>query len=1121
MVRWQMFASRVFKLAALFVAVVATRAAALAVSPDAGSASFRRSFNQSRDASSHGRFDSGLKDDNEAFREKARQKGRDAGQMIEEQEKTANEEARRDTVQLEDEDQNKVYEQPRPDSELRVEEEEEEENKKKHKSEAMRGEMESNNVLALPQEELASKRREKSRAAFQARMFWAMSSLFEAEAQRVFPKPLDGKIESANDISVVDAKKLDPDDGESYSFAEMQAKYEAGFQDIFETFVEHLWNHDMTLLTVTNRTNETLHRVEDANVRKASEPSHAGPLALTSPKTLGTAQPRESRTSDLDAQGKQAEWSVNTDGPPTVSDAAADAYWSRRAAKLMVSSLEKRAVVTKPHGGTSSKGNSSGVVAAVVVETKPSLDEKRLDVVSEKAFTLSQLKGKYASALSDETLNAYWDALIPVAPAHGRPAAFPESSQDGTNLQTGYTHQASRVASRQESSSTLLATDKLVLPGENEVMDDLVGHSTGGDVRDLVSQQEEPPKVMTADTQPVRRPSPGSQSDPFASFGLGGLAGEGARATFPRESLTLEYGTSEPEERKQTATPSLGFDGSEDVSFAVEGLRNDGNQSVAPVDIIDESMAHFALPMKSNVPVIHKDREYTRNVPRHNDEQFQDTHLDDQYADAEDEVSKDWTMIHAEREKSMQPIVESSSNPVSSSVETSVKDDERTESSRAEHEEPTNQDLRDVSSVNGEVFQNSSSFTKPISLASVARPPANAGVDGETLDANMHESVVGTLVDATKTATARIRHFFGNKSKRTPSDSEKSTPNSVASPLVDTRKDAVDLRRLERHRACDLTLPLNRRILLLPLAAPYHGNLALEELLMSSGNVATLCSAGSFQCSGSPLMMRSGYCNGHVWWPGSRLEKLNSRKRPCTGNMKSDWNYTHMLDLYSAHWDLRKPILMEKTPNQFLRVKEMHEALDRISLPAAMAEVGIRHVDPVYMIVWRPLCLYWMSAPARDRVARSSFDSYAMQELLSAEQLVLDHRWLVRKGARVIVVSYADLLWDVDRVKRRVEVFTPCLGHRMDETFVPALGFDIFKANQWVSSSLVRAFAAKTAPGEFGYDMKLRSCQQKPGRAQVHNEQGTFQQYVGDYGPLNGTDLERSQAAVAYLRELS
>eukprot|EP00927_Polykrikos_kofoidii_P049695 TRINITY_DN43718_c0_g1_i1.p1 TRINITY_DN43718_c0_g1~~TRINITY_DN43718_c0_g1_i1.p1 ORF type:complete len:827 (-),score=113.90 TRINITY_DN43718_c0_g1_i1:132-2612(-) len=386
-----------------------------------------------------------------------------------------------------------------------------------------------------------------------------------------------------------------------------------------------------------------------------------------------------------------------------------------------------------------------------------------------------------------------------------------------------------------------------------------------------------------------------------------------------------------------------------------------------------------------------------------------------------------------------------------------------------------------------------------VSLVSAAEPSVAQDVEDNSSNAR-HRSPIGRVLAAAARETEPRQEIVFDMG--TSQSSEGVAQNASIEPVV----------------VCDVTVRFDRRLLLLPLVA--HDNLALDGLVMSTGNVASVCSAGTFQCRGSEIMTQAGYCNGRVWWPGSRAETLKSEPASCLGGVETDWNYTHMLDLYAAHWDLRKPVLLERTPNQFLRVREMHSAIMHAKLPSVMMEAGIRRLEPVYMIVWRPLCLYWMSTHAVAFVAKKSVKDFAIHELLAMEQLIDDHRWLVKNEAPVFVVNYADILWNFDRFKRRLTSFAPCLGERIDAEFVPEMGVDIFRANHVGHIESVASIAARTPPHEFGYDMKSRSCQVKRGRVQA-SESHEVDKHIGDYGPISDIDLERAEAALAYLRHWS
>jgi len=266
----------------------------------------------------------------------------------------------------------------------------------------------------------------------------------------------------------------------------------------------------------------------------------------------------------------------------------------------------------------------------------------------------------------------------------------------------------------------------------------------------------------------------------------------------------------------------------------------------------------------------------------------------------------------------------------------------------------------------------------------------------------------------------------------------------------------------------------------------------------SSRGLATLCSAGSWQCEGSNVLCSQSTTNllNRVRLieqqdPASMLgaaplgvEDSCSARWP-TDKMRVDedthadvWNYTTALDEWSSHWDLRKPVLLETTPSQWLRITSMIRGVLASRLPTRMHVAGIRALEPRVIMLWRPWCLAMLSTHALEAVHTRGRTSWATEELQAVAKLASKHRSLTGTlGVRVLVVSFADLLWDGNTTAARVQAFLPELG-ALDLTYTPKMGVDIFPGNGWKppGSEPLLAFSRAHPPNKLGYDDVTRRC---------------------------------------------
>ena len=371
------------------------------------------------------------------------------------------------------------------------------------------------------------------------------------------------------------------------------------------------------------------------------------------------------------------------------------------------------------------------------------------------------------------------------------------------------------------------------------------------------------------------------------------------------------------------------------------------------------------------------------------------------------------------------------------------------------------------------------------------------------------------------------------------------------------------------------------RTLLLALAPAFHGSTALLNFIMSNPGVSTLCSGLSWECEGAKFLRVSkktaslmselglaskpwgvldnnGREHSESFYKMISLikETRNNRSlRAGTEQLKPNaslaantpWctpklakTLTKMVGegadspstvaltaiiweavaTWSRIWDLRAPVLLEKTPSWISDVPLLHDALVTYSGPWPL-----RAVRPVYAIMWKPLCLASLSSHFRHNVGVANGSSLLcargdkkvggskeiceailnddkrlcdweavegsgmctgricspltelQKEVDKLEETVHIVTWAKRVGARTIIISYADLLWKPNVVSKQLEKLLPCIASNgFDSKWRPKLGKDIFKKNTFKVDGSVYSYGQLHPPRSMCYDVKTNRC---------------------------------------------
>lgn len=295
-----------------------------------------------------------------------------------------------------------------------------------------------------------------------------------------------------------------------------------------------------------------------------------------------------------------------------------------------------------------------------------------------------------------------------------------------------------------------------------------------------------------------------------------------------------------------------------------------------------------------------------------------------------------------------------------------------------------------------------------------------------------------------------------------------STPSASARPstLMTALRVASQQRAAQGHvqPACpaDLAKRKDERLFLMGVADPFHGTTALQQALMASEQLSTLCNAKTWQCEGSWILC-----------------PMQDRLLEHHANCSEEWfgPMSGLLTKYGEFWDLERPVLFDKSPRLLKKlsdvyVKHLAPHVEQGSeLPTPFSSHHVRKLRVAYVIMWRPICLSLLGHDREVVTASSGFE-----ESRKLKKSVDDHLFAVQKRIPAMVVSLAHLLWKPAVTQRRLERFLPCL-HGIDLGFVPQPGRHIFAENKWKAQGSVRDFGLMKSPESVGYNLDADRCE--------------------------------------------
>ena len=283
----------------------------------------------------------------------------------------------------------------------------------------------------------------------------------------------------------------------------------------------------------------------------------------------------------------------------------------------------------------------------------------------------------------------------------------------------------------------------------------------------------------------------------------------------------------------------------------------------------------------------------------------------------------------------------------------------------------------------------------------------------------------------------------------------------------------------------------DRIILTLDVEA-FHGSSAMEVLLISSPQVASLC--------------RMSFEGKMVWQCEPQKVLVDPESLEIVGVGKRKANFKHLeplrrLEFMGKHWNLRNPILFCKfcgldipsisKPSWLSGGPQSLTTLP--TLPKNWQAANISSLTLRIIIMWRPLCMHRLSSHSKavDGNSYNQTRSYLLKEIGLLENTLARREQYSREypDVKYLVVGLDELTWKLDVLRQRLLAFVPGL-------------------ERFTKRPVHRGFKSKDGFGEenppwscCGFDVEQREC--------------CF--HESEYRTLTAVELQRAQAVMKKL----
>lgn len=202
---------------------------------------------------------------------------------------------------------------------------------------------------------------------------------------------------------------------------------------------------------------------------------------------------------------------------------------------------------------------------------------------------------------------------------------------------------------------------------------------------------------------------------------------------------------------------------------------------------------------------------------------------------------------------------------------------------------------------------------------------------------------------------------------------------------------------------CSSREELKEHVYLFLIVPPRHGSSALMGLLHTSPYVSTMCDTEegvSGRCEGTWKLVKQG------------LFKHKERWKP---NKPEDW--VQAVIVYHSSWDVSKPILVDKSPPNLMKVASISSQLQAAGLQAT------------FLFMTRSPC--FMS----DHTLTLHFCNDFEYLNIMRQQ----HQYLLQHHVPVLHVRYEDFFLNLTSTCQRLLHFMPCLRHLDPTQHFPVL----------------------------------------------------------------------------------
>jgi hypothetical protein len=213
------------------------------------------------------------------------------------------------------------------------------------------------------------------------------------------------------------------------------------------------------------------------------------------------------------------------------------------------------------------------------------------------------------------------------------------------------------------------------------------------------------------------------------------------------------------------------------------------------------------------------------------------------------------------------------------------------------------------------------------------------------------------------------------------------------------------------------------------------------------------------------------------------MEPVRYKNPPKYANVLRQSGIHEAVRTWGRVWNLSNPVLVEKTPEWFYtNMEDMHSALKGFNDTTG----PLASVNPVYVVMWRPLCLGILSSHFRKNAQKDGLYAFT-HEVKLLNRTVQIAEWAVAQGVKMELINYADLIWKPQRVVASLKRLLPCIANRGYNTdFHPHQNKEYFPKNKFKVIGSTASYGKAHPPtkarlGGSSYDTEKNRCKEIKG----------------------------------------